>query len=215
MLNGCIRIPRLRRGNGRPVQYESQRHMDPLAKLFGSAARVKLLRLFLFNEEEYFTANGAASRAKLSKAAARKEVVALYNADLLKKKTGKGGALYTANQKYPHYAALRTFLRTASGVSDTSIGTNLRKAGSLRLVTLSGLFTGVPESKVDLLVVGDRLDERALGIVVHGLEAELGRELRYAAFSTEDFRYRIGVYDRLVRDIFDYPHRTIVDRIGI
>ncbi len=189
--------------------------MDPLAKLFGSLARVKLLRLFIFNEGEYFTANGAATRAKLSKASARKEVTSLQNGGILKKKAGKGGALYTVNQKFAHYEALKTFLRTASGVSDLNIGNNLRKAGALRLVTLSGLFTGVLESKVDLLVVGDRLDERALGVVVHGLEAELGRELRYAAFSTEDFRYRIGVYDRLVRDVFDYPHRTILDRIGM
>lgn len=189
--------------------------MDPLAKLFGSAARVKLLRLFLFNEGEFFTAAGVASRAKVSKASARKEVASLQAAGILKKKAGKGGTLYTADQRFGHYEALKTFLRTASGITDTNIGTNLRKAGALRLVTLSGLFTGVPESKVDMLIVGDRLDERALGTVVHGLEAELGRELRYAAFSTEDFRYRIGVYDRLVRDVFDYPHRTILDRIGM
>ncbi len=189
--------------------------MDPLAKLFGSTARVKLLRLFLFNEDQYFTTGGAATRSKLAKDTARREVQALLSAEILRKKPGKGGALFTANPKFPHYEALKIFFRTASGISDTSIGTNLRKAGALRLVTLSGLFTGVPESKVDILVVGDRLDERALGTVVHGLEAELGRELRYAAFSTEDFRYRIGVYDRLVRDIFDYPHRTILDRIGM
>lgn len=189
--------------------------MDPLAKLFGSAARVKLLRLFFFNEGEFFSASGAATRAKISKASARKETILLANAGILRKKAGKGGSLYCANQKFAHFEALKTFLRTASGISDTNIGTNLRKAGALRLVTLSGLFTGVPESKIDMLIVGDRLDERTLGVIVHGLEAELGRELRYAAFSTEDFRYRIGVYDRLLRDVFDYPHRTILDRIGI
>jgi hypothetical protein len=68
---------------------------------------------------------------------------------------------------------------------------------------------------VDLLIAGDNLDERALARAVHVIEAELGREVRYASFSTEDFRYRRGVYDRLIRDVLDYPHRVAFDRIGL
>jgi len=94
------------------------------------------------------------------------------------------------------------------------IGT-LKRAGTLRVVALSGLFTGVLETQIDLLVVGDNLDVRTLAKAVHNLEAELGREIRYAAFETADFRYRLGVYDRLLRDVFDYPHRLLVDRIGL
>jgi len=64
-------------------------------------------------------------------------------------------------------------------------------------------------------VVGDRLEERSLDTAVQKLEAELGRELRFAAFSTEEFRYRVGVYDRLIRDALDYPHKVILDKIGL
>lgn len=189
--------------------------MDPLAKLFGSAARMKLLRLFLFNETESYTAAAAALRAKVAKVAARKEIALLWSIKLLKKKTGKGGASFTANPKFEHYEALKTFLRTSTGINDQNISQNLKRAGALRLVALSGLFTGVAESQVDLLIVGDRLDERALGSIIHTLEAELGRELRYASFTTEDFRYRVGIYDRLVRDVLDYPHRLVLDKIGM
>lgn len=189
--------------------------MDPLAKLFGSAARVKLLRLFLFNENEFYTAAEAALRAKVAKDAARREVAALCAMGILRKRTGKKGVIYGANAKFAHYEPLRIFLRTSSGVDDSSITAALKKAGTLRLVALSGLFTGVPESKIDILIVGDRVDERTLSVLVRGLEAELGRELRYASFTTEDFRYRVGVYDRLVRDVLDYPHRMILDKIGM
>jgi hypothetical protein len=91
----------------------------------------------------------------------------------------------------------------------------LRRAGTLRLVALSGLFTGILEPKIDLLVVGDNLDERVLTQAIRSLEAELGREIRYAFFTTVDFRYRLGVYDRLLRDVFDYPHRLLIDKIGL
>ena len=62
--------------------------------------------------------------------------------------------------------------------------------------------------------MGDRLEERQLANAIHSIEAELGRELRYASFTTEEFKYRVGVYDRLIRDVMDYPHRTILDRIS-
>lgn len=189
--------------------------MDPLAKLFGSAARVKLMRLFLFNDSEWYTVRGASTRAKVGKDLARREVAALHSMGMLRRKAAKGGACFSVNPKFPHFEALRTFLRTSSGVDDESIKDTLRKAGALRLVALSGLFTGVAESKIDMLIVGDKLDERALATIIHRLEAELGRELRYASFTTEDFRYRVGVYDRLVRDVLDYPHRVVIDRIGV
>jgi len=190
-------------------------YMDPLAKLFGSPVRLKLLRLFLFNPETPITASEAASRTKVSAQAARKEINALIALKVLRKKGGAGAkATYIADSRFKHYEALRSFLRATTGISDTDVVSSLRKAGTLRLVTVTGLFTGAIEPKVDLLVVGDRLDDRSLGNIVHTLEAELGRELRYASFSTEEFRYRTGVYDRLLRDVYDFPHRTLLDRMG-
>lgn len=189
--------------------------MDPLARLFGSAARLKLLRLFLFNDDQSFTAVEAAQRTKSPKDAARREVNALVTAGVLRKKGGKGASAFMANHKWDHYAALCQFLRTSTSMGDSDILNTLKRAGTLRLVVLSGLFSDVVESKIDLLVVGDKLDEKALDTAVHKLEAELGRELRFAAFPTEEFRYRVSVYDRLMRDVLDFPHRVIFDKIGI
>lgn len=136
-------------------------------------------------------------------------------ARVIRKRTTKDGVVYCANKKFEHYQPLLAFVRTTTEVSDHRIVHELKKAGNLRLVTLSGLFTGAIETRADMIIVGDKLDERRLEKSIHELEAELGRELRYAAFSNEDFRYRVGVYDRLVRDIFDYPHRVIFDKIGV
>ena len=186
--------------------------MDPLAKLFGSPARLKLLRLFLFNFEDSFTVLDAAARTKLSKVAVRKEANALFALKVLKKKGSGAKTSYSVNPTFKHYEALRAFLRATTGISDTAVVGNLKKAGTLRLVALTGLFTGAIEPKVDLLIVGDRLDERSLNGIVHTLEAELGRELRYASFSTEEFRYRTGVYDRLLRLRLPAPHHPRQDR---
>ena len=47
------------------------------------------------------------------------------------------------------------------------------------------------------------------------IEAELGKELRYAAFETLDFQYRLGIYDKLIRDILDSQHQKILNKLAI
>jgi len=189
--------------------------MEPLARLLGSPARLKTIRLFIFNQDAAFTLAEVASRTKLSKDAARRELNELIVTSLLRKKGGTTPARYQINPRFEHLSALDTFIRETTGVRPQTMLATLRRAGSLRLVVLSGFFTSIIESKIDLLVVGDNLDERVLTKAVHTLEAELGREIRYAFFPTADFRYRLGVYDRLLRDVFDYPHRLLLDKIGL
>lgn len=189
--------------------------MDPLAKLFGSPTRLKLLRLFLFNDDLSFTMAEAAFRAKTPNDVARKELNALAAMGILRKRSGKGGVAYSTNKRFKYLEALQTFIRSTTNLSDSDMVSSLKRSGGVRLVVLSGLFTGAIETKVDLLVVGDKLEERPLESSIRALEAELGRELRFASFSTEDFKYRRGVYDRLLRDIFDFPHRILLDRIGL
>lgn len=189
--------------------------MEPLAKLFGSPARLKTLRLFMFNQDSFFTLAHVAERTKLSKEVVRRDVAELLSAGLLRKKGTATPVHFQVNKNFEHLAALDTFIRETTSVRPQSILQSLRRAGTLRLVALSGLFSGVLEPQIDLLVVGDHLEERALAHAVRSLEAELGREIRYASFATADFRYRRGVYDRLLRDVFDYPHRILIDKIGL
>jgi hypothetical protein len=189
--------------------------MEPLAKLFGSPARLKVLRLFLFNKDATYVQAEVAERTKITKDAARKELTDLTAANILKKRGARTKATFQTNPKFEHLTELDLFIRETTNVRPENVVTALKKAGALRLVALSGLFTGITESQVDLLVVGDNLDERSLAAAVRALEAELGREIRYASFGTADFKYRMRVYDRLLRDVFDYPHRLIIDRIGL
>ncbi|MBP6860261.1 MAG: hypothetical protein KBC38_01720 [Candidatus Pacebacteria bacterium] len=188
--------------------------MDPLAKIFGSPGRMKLLRLFLFNDDAAFSFKDAAFRAKLSKALARREMALLLASGIIMRRGGKS-VTYQANKRFEHYEPFRIFLRSTTTVKDADLVRIFKKVGNLKVLILSGLFTGAIEPKVDVLIVADRIDERALKGAIHAVEAELGRELRYAAFLTPDFRYRVGVYDRLIRDVRDYPNRVIFDRLGL
>jgi hypothetical protein len=199
--------------------------MDFLSAFVGSPARAKVLRLFLFNVDEAFTTAEIAKRAQVARAAAQKETSFLKRLGIVKpaevrRTNEKSGATkkvagYELDASSQHLRMLQTFVRDSSSIEQDSITARLRPAGRLKLVIASGTFVDDAASRVDLLVVADALNERKLQTALRGIEADLGRELRYAAFVTEEFKYRLTVYDKLIRDILDYPHRVFLDRIGV
>ena len=71
------------------------------------------------------------------------------------------------------------------------------------------------ESRADILIVGDHIKKSSLDNTIKKLESEIGKELRYVCFSIEDFKYRLSMFDKLIRDILDYPHKKILNRLGI
>lgn len=186
---------------------------DPLIKLFGNHAKLKLLRLFLFNPSDAYSVAEAAERSRVSAAAVRRELINLWQAGVLRKGRGKT-VRYDLNEKFPYLQALKDLLLNTAR-RGASVPERLRNAGVIKLIILTGVFVGDVEAGFDMLIAGDRVREPVLREKIRGLEAELGRELRYALLSTEDFLYRLNMNDKLVRDCLDYPHRIVYDRLDI
>jgi hypothetical protein len=69
------------------------------------------------------------------------------------------------------------------------------------------------ESKLDLLLAGDALDKEKIDDFIKKLEADFGTELRYAVFESEEFRYRVNMFDRLIKDFWKRPHEKIIEKI--
>ncbi|MBP6980093.1 hypothetical protein KBB41_03570 [Candidatus Curtissbacteria bacterium] len=95
------------------------------------------------------------------------------------------------------------------------ISKRLSGIGKIKAIIVSGIFIQNPESRLDILVVGDDVSPGRLKTVIGNMESEIGKELRFALLDTADFKYRQGVCDRLVRDVFEYPHKVVVDKVGI
>ncbi len=202
--------------------------MEALEKLFGSAARVKTLKFFLFNTGEPFDKDTVASRTKVSPRIIQKELNLLEKIGLVKKKSFikvqqlKGGRIrkskmrgYETQPSFKLFGPLQNLLVLNSPMSPSSLVGRLSKHGKVKLIIAAGVFIQDPDSRVDLLIVGDEIKEGALKNTISIIESEIGRQLRYTVLPVSDFKYRIGVYDRLVRDILDYPHQVFLDRIGI
>ncbi len=198
---------------------------DPLAILFGNQARVKLLRFFLFNPTQEFTFDDISRRAKLVRRTARTELNALERAEVIKKRMIYGQHKtkdikvrmqgYALNSKFPQLSSLQTFLFETAPINGTTVLKHIRKVGPLDFVACTGIFMREFDRRLDLVVAMKKLNEGKVEVAVRALEAELGIEIRYATFTTEDLLYRVGMYDKLTRDVFDYPYQIVIDKIGI
>jgi hypothetical protein len=204
--------------------------MDVLAKLFGSPSRVKLMRLFLMNPEDVFDVGEMGKRSKVSGATLRKEAALLFSIGLIKqrvmvkmrpKPSGKDDELqkrkvngYGLNTRFPYLAALRSLV-TEIALGKEDVAARFRNCGQLKLIIVAGIFLDETNSRVDVLLVGDKLKKPIIEGVLRRLEAELGKELTYGVMETPDFEYRFGIYDKFIRDILDYPHLVVLNKLNL
>lgn len=199
---------------------------DFLSDFLRNSAQAKVLRVLVSSEAKEQTASQIAKRAGVSPQLAVREIKALTKLEIVKKvkaqaEKGKKSKLidksdyWILNRDFKHLRTLAEFVQQTSSIQFKNVEQALRGSGRLSAVVLSGIFMGDPSRPADLLVAGDALNERRLEQAVRGLELMFGREIRYAAFSTPEFRYRLTIQDRLFRDTLDFPHRILLNRAGL
>ena len=190
--------------------------METLEKLFGSASKVKVMRLFIFNPDHLFDIKTVALRTRLTTAQTRKELANLHKMRLVKSKGLKSSKkLWFLNESFSYLKPLRELLTHTVVMSYDDMVKKISRVCKLKSLVLSGLFINNPDSRVDMLIIGNQFQKDSLKTVMKKIESEIGKELSFAVLDTEDFKYRLGVGDRLVRDILEYPHQVAYDRIGV
>jgi hypothetical protein len=213
--------------------------METLGKLFSSDALVKAMRLFLMNKEEAFDLDDIVDRCRLKANSAKLEIKLLEDIGFLKKKTFvkeiikpartskskstrrraeekdpeivkkkcKGWILDT---NFPYIRPLQALLIETETLEREDLAAKFKNVGKIKLLLAAGVFIQDEESRIDLLIVGDNLKKRTIDDIIARLEAELGTSLDYAVFDSEEFKYRVDMYDKLVCDILEYPHEKVI-----
>ncbi|PIQ35697.1 MAG: hypothetical protein COW60_02565 [Candidatus Yonathbacteria bacterium CG17_big_fil_post_rev_8_21_14_2_50_43_9] len=204
--------------------------MDTLGKLFGSQARVKILRLFLLNPQDAYDAPMVAEKSKVSVSEARRELTLLKNAGVLntksftkeipskkkdvkpKKKRVSGFQLRTA---FPLLSSLKSLIVSETPLNRDEIVKRFKGIGKIKFLAVSGIFIDEPEARVDVFIVGDNLKKRSIENVLRTIESEVGKELSYGVLETSEFLYRVSVYDKFVRDVLDGRHDRVIDKLMV
>lgn len=203
-----------------------------LGQLFGSNARVKILKIFLFNPEERYYIRQLARDLKLQVNSVRRELDNLEKFGILisaqitsEEAETKGKSVntaqdsqekkyYQANADFVLFEEIKALIIKAQILYGRDFISKLNKAGNAKLLVLSGKFVNEPDFPVDLLVVG-RFDKVKLVRLIKELERELGREINYVLMDTREFNYRREITDVFLYNILAGKNIIAVDNVGI
>jgi hypothetical protein len=212
---------------------------EALGKIFGSNSIVKIMRLLLFHPETPYTLDDISKKVKSPKDSIKKEISDLEKAGLIKKrsffkKVSVGGGVASGGKKgkkkvekskrvsgfiidedFHYLSALKKLLIKIPPFSSRELEHQFRGAGPIKLLIISGVFIQEWDTVVDILIVGDRLNSASIDRSIASLESKIGRDLTFALFDTREFDYRVNINDRFIRDILDFPHQKVVNRLGI
>lgn len=201
------------------------KQLDILGKLFGSMYRVKLMKFFLLNQDEAIALEDLSDRLRVKPKVITSELNELVKIGMIKsrvvtkivetartkkKKKTKG---FIAVKDFPLNDPLRNLLVDATGTHIPDVVPRFAKVGKIGLFVVSGIFIHETNSAMDLMIVGERLNRKTIDRKIKELESEIGKELRYAIFDTAEFIYRLNMYDKLLRDVLDYPHEKVINKI--
>jgi hypothetical protein len=199
-----------------------------LSSLFGSNARVKILKQFLFNPEERFYIRQLARDLSLQVNSVRRELENLEKFGLLKteassaKQEGESAAVnigqekkyYRVNKGFPLFEDIKALVAKSQILYKDELVRNIEKLGSIKLLILTGVFVNRFNSPIDILIVG-RVNKEKLIKTIKDLEADLGREVNYTAMDATEFKYRRDITDVFLYDILDGEKIVVIDEIGL
>lgn len=198
-----------------------------LEHLFGSKTRLKLLRIFFRHPGQAFFVRELTRMLEVQINAIRRELDILIQAGLVKekeadKKTALDARLgeklrkyYMLNTDSILYPEIQALLRKAQVLGEQHFLTALQeKGGDIKLLLLTGQFTGDKRSPSDVLLVGE-IKERVLERLIADYEKEFGFAIRYTIMSEKEFFERRHMMDKFLYSLFEADHVKVVNRLHI
>ena len=197
-----------------------------LEHLFGSKTRVKLLSLFLRHPDEAIFVRELTRRVGTQINAVRREIANLVRFGLLvevveeapveegRKRAGLKRKYYQVDKNFSLLPEVTALIIKAQLMLEQQLDQHLLKLGDVRYLAFMGLFLGKTNAPVDIFLIGERIDKKAMDKLLAHTEAELGVEIRYSLMTTEEFRYRKDITDRFLYAILEAPKNIIVDKLA-
>ena len=192
----------------------------PLEKLFGSKTRTKLLSFFFSNIERSYYVREMTRVIDEQINSVRRELGNLESIGVIKNETYDNKVYYSANTKHPIARALNMMFSTKvdkvlveTAVKDSTWDEYIRPVKSY----LSFLFVTnrVPgQDGIDMLIVGDDRTKK-LSRWAEVVEKKEGKPLNYVIISRDDFKYRLSVKDRFLKEIMEMQHLVQYDPEGM
>lgn len=197
-----------------------------LEHLFGSKTRVKLLSLFLRHPDESIFVRELTRRIGTQINAVRREIANLVRFGLInevleeapveegKRRPGLKRKYYQINKAFPLLPEVTSLIVKAQLLLEQQLDRHLLALGDVRYLAFLGLFLGKTPAPVDIFLVGERIDKKAMDKLIAQTEQDLGTEIRYSLMTVDEFRYRKDITDRFLYAILEAPKNVVVDKLA-
>ncbi len=125
---------------------------------------------------------------------------------------------YMLNSSFEFLYELRDLVLKSSPAEKDRLIEKINKLGRIKLAIIAGVFVNkesLDPTVADLLIVGDDIDNRKLRNFLKSLEAEVGKEIKFAVLEKDEFQYRISMFDRFIRVLLESPHEKLINKLGL
>lgn len=185
--------------------------------LFGSKTRVKLLGLFMNNPDRSFYVREITRNIGEQINSVRRELANLIKVGVVTDRSVDNKLYYQADKNFKYYHALREmFADDAEVVSGATVSqpdwaTRFRAVPGLKTVIFAGALVYGSDSKIDILLAGNRMDEAKLKNIIKALERDANTSLNYTIMDQDDLYYRLSIRDPFVDDVLKSKHTVVLD----
>lgn len=189
---------------------------DPtLDVLFDSPVRARILKLFLYSPEENFDCKTISKVLGVRTSVINKHLKNLGEIRFLGQKNIKGKKFFRVNKNFGFYNELKELLAKTTPASKEKILKRLKGLGRIKLILISGVFINFDAARADLLIVGDNIKLKKFDKFIEDLGAEVGKEINYALMTTKEFYYRHDMYDKFIRDLLEFKHEKLINKLEV
>ena len=183
-------------------------HADILDSKHGS----EFLAFLLLAPARSYSAKELAGRLHITPKTLSPLLREFLHDSMIKQFTRDHTHLYIVNQKHKLLPEIKASLVKNQKPYEDELFTAVNKLGEIKAAFLSGAFTGQPQLPVDLLLVG-KVNLSKLDAFLKQCKITMGFDINYSIMTPDEFKLRIDTFDRFIKDIFDYPHVVVVDKL--
>ncbi len=184
-----------------------------LEHLFGSRSRSRMLRFFVLNPGKEISLTDVKKKMNIDGRRIRGDINALRKIEFIIESVRKGEKYYMLNEAFPYYVELRNLFIKANTYPQCKELKQIKDVGRVKLVMISGIFLNYDKSRLDILIVCDDMNRTKLVKAIEVIEAEIGKEVRYMAMTSDELHYRLDMMDRFLIDFLGSPHDTVINKV--
>lgn len=184
-----------------------------LENIFKSRSQLRLMRFFVLNPEKTLSTSELRDKLHIDGRTILSEMRVLLKMGFVKQVSRQKKKYFTFNETFPYYTEFRNLFVKANTYPQCKELGSLKKIGRVKLIVVGGIFVNYAKARLDILVVCDDMSRAKLKNAISIIEAEIGKEVRYMAISSDEFNYRLDMMDRFTIELLSSPHDILLNKI--